>query len=234
MASNLRLTVEEVLELMSDLRGESSTNTDAVRIRAVSRANQDFARRKFWSFYLLPAQTQVGDATNNYTIGDATNPYRLKGLAELFVGATADTYKTYEYERHTIVSPNKFKNLYNQNNAARLVYEWFDSANDNWKIHINPAPAATDTITYSFYWEPPELTATSDEIVCPDIRILALLALADIYAGEDEADLALDSKQEAEQLISEQFSIDNAPHVNQLYQMYATESSPNTNGIGNY
>ena len=66
------------------------------------------------------------------------------------------------------------------------------------------------------------------------LAILSLLALAEIFEGEDERDLAIEKKQEAEQMIAECIGIENAPAVNQLYQMYATESSPNTNGIGNY
>lgn len=234
MATSTQETVEDVLEIISDLRGESSTNTDAVRIRAISRANKDFARRRFWRFYRLDNQTSVGDATNDYTIGDATNPMRVKGLTEVFVSATADTYKTLESERYTIVDYNKFKNLYNQNNSAKLVYEWFDAANDDWKMHINPAPAATDTITYSFYWEPPAKTATTDEVICPNKKILALLALADIYAGEDEDDKAIDVKNEAEMLIGEMVGIENAPAVNQLYQMDSTENTVEAQGIGTY
>lgn len=234
MATQLQATVEDVLEIVSDLRGESSTNTDAVRIRSVSRANLDFARRMLWRFYRLDNQTSVGDATNDYTIGDATNPMRMKGLTEVFVSATADTYKTLESERYTIVDYNQFKNLYNQNNTARLVYEWFDAANDAWKMHINPAPAATDTITYSFYWEPPEKTATTDSVLCPNIKIVALLALAEILESEDEKDAALDAKNEAEMLINEVVGKENSPAVNQLYQMDSTENRTEAQGIGNY
>ena len=234
MSTNIALTVEDILEIVSDLRGESSTNTDAVRIRAVSRANQDFARRAFWRFYRLDSATQVGDATRDYTIGDATNPYRPKGLCELFVATTGDDHTTYEFERHAIVDVNKYKNLFNQNNAAKLVYEWFDAANDAWKVKINPAPAATETITYSYYWDPPEKTATTDEVICPQPKILALLTLAEIYEGEDEGDLASEKKYEAEQRITECISVENAPAVNQLYTMPPTESTSYKHGIGNY
>ena len=234
MATNLKITVSSVLELISDLRGESSTNSDANRIRAVSRANQDFAKRKFWKFYLKPDQTTVGSAVNDYTIGSSTYPMRYKGLTEVFVDLTANTNKTEETDRYTIVDFNKFKNLYNRNNSAELVYEWFDAANDAWKMHINPAPAATETITYSYYWEPPTLTLTTEYVICPNIRIVALLALAEIYDGEDESDLANEKKQEAEQLIAEIVGLDNAPAVNQLYQVYPNESSSSEHGIGTY
>ena len=232
--TNIRTLVSDVLEIISDLRGESSTNTDANRIRAVSRANQDFAKRKFWKFYLKPDQTQVGDATNDYTIGSATYPMRFKGLTEVFVAKTTDTVKTLESMRHTIIDFNTYKNLYNQSNSVQIVYEWFDSANDLWKMHINPAPAATDTITYSFYWEPPEITLASEYVICPNTRIIAYLALAEIYDGEDEGDLADKRRIEAEQLIAEVIGQDNAPAVNQLITMYPIESATTSTGIGTY
>lgn len=234
MATNLAPTVNDVLQVMSDLRGESSTNTDAIRIRAVSRANQDFARRQLWRFYRLDDQTQVGDGTKNYTIGSSTYPMRLKGLTEVFVATTTDTDKTTEADRYQIVDFNTYKNLFNQDNSSRICYEWFDAANDLWKLHINPAPAATETITYTYYWEPPAKTLTTDEVVCPNIQILARLALAYIYEGEDEQDMALNLKNEAEQLITEVMGRDNAPAVNQLYTMDAVENSTITNGIGTY
>ncbi len=234
MATNLALTVNDVLQIISDLRGESATNTDAIRIRTVSRANQDFARRMFWRFYRLDDQTMVGDATKNYTIGSTTYPMRMKGLTEAFVATTTSSDKTTETDRYTICDYNKYKNLFNQNNDSRIVYEWFDAANDLWKMHINPAPAATETITYSYYWEPPTKTATTDEIICPDIKILALLALAEIYESEDERDLAKETKNEAEQLILECISKENSPAVNQLYTMDATENSTSVQGIGTY
>ena len=232
--SNIRALVSDVLEIISDLRGESSTNTDANRIRAVSRANQDFARRKFWKFYLKPDQTTVGSAVNDYTIGSATYPMRFKGLTEVFVAKTSDTVKTLESMRHTIIDFNTYKNLYNQSNSVQIVYEWFDSANDLWKMHINPAPAATDTITYSFYWEPPEITLASEYVICPNTRIIAYLALAEIYDGEDEGDLADKRRIEAEQLIAEVIGQDNAPAVNQLITMYPIESATTSTGIGTY
>jgi len=232
--TNIRTLVSDVLEIISDLRGESSTNTDANRIRAVSRANQDFARRKFWKFYLKPDQTTVGSAVNDYTIGSSTYPMRFKGLTEVFVAKTSDTVKTLESMRHTIIDFNTYKNLYNQSNSVQIVYEWFDSANDLWKMHINPAPAATDTITYSFYWEPPEITLASEYVICPNTRIIAYLALAEIYDGEDEGDLADKRRIEAEQLIAEVIGQDNAPAVNQLITMYPIESATTSTGIGTY
>ena len=235
MGSNLQATVGDVLQIVSDLRGESSTNSDATRIRAVSRANQDFARRMFWRFYRLNNQTIVGTAANDYTIGGsavATYPMRMKGLSEVFVAKTADTYKTYNSERCAIVDYNTYKNLFNQNNSAPIVYEWFDAANDIWKMHINPAPATTDTVTYSYYWEPPTKTLTTDKVICPNVIILALLALGEIYKSEDERDLSLEVKNEAEQLISECVGKENSPAVNQTYSMGAVENATQPKGIG--
>jgi hypothetical protein len=230
MSTNLQPTVNDVLQIISDLRGESSINSDASRIRAVSRANQDFSRRMFWRFYRIDNQSQVGTGANSYTIGSATYPMRMKGLTELFVAKTSDTNKTQESMRYKIVDFNTFKTLYNTSNSEQMVYEWFDSANDLWKAYINPAPAATDTITYTFYWEAPAKTATSDEVICPNLKIIANLALAEIYEGEDERDLSKEYKNEAEQMIAEFIGKENSPAVNQTF---AVQSNV-TKGIGNY
>jgi len=229
MASNQQDTIQNVLQIISDLRGESSTNTDAIRLRAVSRANLDFARRIYWRAYRLDNQTKVGSAVNSYQIDSTTNPMRMKGLTEVFVAKTSDTDKTQEGMRYKIVDYNAYKELYNADNSDRLVYEWFDAANDIWKMYINPAVKATETITYSYYWEPPTKTLTTDKVMCPNMRIIALLALAEIYESEDEAEMAVDKKNEAEQLISECVSKENSPAVNQIYTIGVEDS-----GIGTY
>jgi len=231
MATNINTLVSTVLQTISDLRGESSTNTDASRIRAVSRANQDFALRKFWKFYLLKDQSVAGSGVNDYTVGSATEPMRPKGLCEVFVsnGSTQE-----EDERRGIVDFNVYKNLYNRNNTTDMVYEWYDKANDLWKMHINPAPAATDTIYYSYYWQPPTRTLTTEYCLCPNPRIISLLALADIYAGEDEGDNSKECKNEAEMLIAEMIAVDNTPAQNQIYAMGAIENSISAHGIGSY
>jgi len=234
MGTNTKTTVLDILQQISDLRGESSTNTDANRIRFVSRAERDFARRFLWRIFLLPNQTTVGTAVNDYTIGSATYPFRVKGLMEVFVDTTGDSDVTQESCRYQIVDYATYKNLYNRNNAERLVYEWYDVANDLWKMHINPAPEATETITYSFFWEPPTRTLTTDAVVCPNPKILALLAAADLYDSEDELQKAQLYKNEAEQLISELQSLEVMPAVNQLYSMGAIESSVSEHGLGNY
>jgi hypothetical protein len=225
--TNINILVSSVLQIISDLRGESSTNTDASRIRAVSRSNRDFALRRLWKFYLYPNQTMVGSGVNDYTIGSATYPMRYKGLMEVFVDSGATTQEAYRYG---IVDFSTYKEKYNSDNADHLVYEWFDKANDLWKIHINPAPAATDTITYSYYWEPPTLTATTDYCVCPNPKIIALLASAEIHEAEDERDIAKEEKNEAEQLIAEIIGQDNMPNQNELYAMGTLAGA----GFGNY
>jgi len=227
MATNINVLVSTILQIISDLRGESSVNTDAMRIRAVSRANKDFALRRNWRFYLYPNQTMVGSGVNDYTIGSATYPMRYKGLSEVFVDSGATTQEAYRY---AIVDYHSYKEKYNADNAEKIVYEWYDKANDLWKIHINPKPAATETITYTYFWEPPTLTATNEYCVCPNPKIIALMASAEIHESEDERDTAKDEKNEAEQLIAEVIGEENTPNQNQLYAM----GSLSKHGIGNY
>jgi len=97
-------------------------------------------------------------------------------------------------------------------------------------MHINPAPEAGDTITYSYYWEPPTIATTAAEVICPDINIIARLALKEIYEGEDEQDLADKQGNIAEQMIVEHIGKDNIPAVGQFYTMNPIEGY----GIGNY
>jgi len=223
--SDIKHTVNDVLTIISDLRGESTVNTDAARIRAVSRANKDFAKRAFWRFYRR-ATTVAGDGGNDYTIGDATYPCRFKGLSEVFVGGTT------EDKRYAIVDYNRFKEIYNSNNNYRMVYEMYDEANDTIEMYINPV--TSETIYYTYYWTAPTLTLTTDAVICPNNRIIALLALADLLEGEEETNKARAYKEEAEQLISEVTGINDAPAVNQIYQMGAIENSTRDRGIGNY
>ena len=227
MTTNITNTVSTILQIISDLRGESSVNTDASRIRAVSRCNKDFALRKLWKFYLLPNQTLAGSGVNDYSINVTGYPMRQKGLTEVFVDSGATTQEAYRYD---ILDFHNYKERYNADNATKIVYEWYDKANDVWKMHINPAPAATDTITYSFFWEPGTLTATTDVCVCPNPKIITLMASAEIHESEDERDTAKDEKNEAEQLIAEVIGNDNMPNINELYSMGKTESG----GFGTY
>lgn len=229
MATLSSETVQNVLEAISDLRGESTVNTDSSRIRAVSKMERSFAKRMFWRTHLLKDQTQNGDgSTSIFTIGSATFPFRMKGLEEVFVGGTT------EDKRHSVVDFNRFKNLYNNDNSAKIVYEYYDSANDLWKMKVNPVPANGDVITYSYFYEPPKRTLTTDIVVCPNMDIIIRGALADIYESEDETQKALLLKQEVEQLIEELMGIENAPAVNQLYSVASSINSIKNHGIGNY
>lgn len=214
--------------MISDYRGESTVNTDAIRVRAVTRQEQSIAGRRFWEMYRLPDQTVAGSGVNDYTVGSASYPMRPKGLSEVFVGGTLES------NRYQIIDFNKYKNLYNRNNADQIVYTWYDVANDLWKMHINPAPAATDTITYTYYWIPPTRTAASDAVTFIDDEALARLALSEIYEGEEEDDKAIAQKSLAEQIISEAIGIENSPAINQTYSFGAVENSIKNQGYGSY
>jgi len=228
MATNTQGTVLNVLQIISDLRGESSVNSNSDRIRAVSRANRDFALRRFWRTHYLKDQTISSSGTGDETIGSTLYPMRMKGLSEVFIGGTT------EDKRYPVVDFNAYKLLVNGNSAERICYEWYDKTNDFWKVHINPTPTAAQTIYYSYFWEPPTLTLTTDIVVCPALKVIALIALGDIYLGEDETQKALLSKQDAEQIISELEGIESAPAENQTYQMQSAENLPRFRGIGTY
>ncbi len=228
MASETKHLVSDILEIISDLRGETQTNTDSKRIRAISRANKDFAKRRFWSTHHLDDQEVVGDGGSNYVIGSAAYPMRLKGLFDVRVGGTG------EDKRFDIVDINTYRARVAANASDRVCYVWFDAVNDAWKVHVNATPSASETIYYSYYWEPPKLTQASDSLVCPDPKIIARLSLGDIYEGEDEPDKSTDNKEQAEQLITELEGVDEAPGINQLIQMGAIENAGKSRGIGSY
>ena len=223
MASRTKWLVSDILQIMSDLRGESVVNSDSKRVRAVSSAAFDFSNRRFWKTHLLADQSMAGDTTSNYTIGSATYPMRLNGLSDIRVGGTDEAY------RYSVVDESTYK-LKVSESSAPVAYTWFDAANDVWKVHINASPAATDTIYYSFYWVSPALTATTSTLVCPNPKIIANLALGDIYEGEDETEKAVVAKNEAEQLINELTGQDNQPAVNQVI----TQGNVIRRGIGTY
>lgn len=197
MATLMVTTVGDILETISDLRGESSTNTDAVRIRAVSRAEQEVASRKMFSEHLLQEQALTGTATNSYTIGTSVYPMRKRGLVTVYVGDTLESSK------YTIVDQKDYREMFNANNAAKIAYEYYDTANDLWKVYINPAPETDAAIKYSYYYLPPTRTSTTNSVISPNSDIVARLALAYILEGEEEYDLADSYKNESEQMISE-------------------------------
>lgn len=228
MATLNKGLVSDILQMISDYRGESSVNSDAQRVRAISRQEQSIAGRRFWNLYLLANQTTTGSGVNDYTIGSSTYPMRQKGLSEVFVGGTLES------DRYQIVDYHRYKNLYNNNNAEKIVYTWYDVANDLWKMHINPIPTASETITYSYFWIPPVRTASTDAVTFIDDEALARLALSEIYEGEEEDDKAIAQKSLAEQILSEAVGVENAPSVNQTYSMGAIENSITSRGYGSY
>lgn len=226
MATLNTQTVLEILQLMSDLRGESSTNSDASRIRAVSNAEQDLAKRRFFRIHLVKDQSVgTGDGTtSSFTVGSATYPMRPKGLMEVFVGGTT------EDKRRTVVDFSQYKELVNRNANTPIAYEWYDQENDLWKVKINPVPASGDAITASWYFIPPKRTSTSDNVVVIDKYVIAYLALADIYHGEDELQLEQLARQEAETRYEDIQGQEITPAVNQTYQM----ASSVKRGFGTY
>lgn len=226
MSTLAKYLVSDILQIISDLRGESSVNTDSDRIRAISRAEQDLAKRQFFRIHLVKDQSiGTGDgSTSTFTIGTTTYPMRNKGLMEVFVGGTT------EDKRREVVDFAQYKELYNSNGSANIAYEYYDQANDAWKVKINPVPANNDAITGSWYYIPPTRTATSDGVVTSDPYIIAYLALGDIYHGEDELQSEQLARQEAENRIAEMIGNENSPAINQTYQM-----QPGTRkGIGTY
>lgn len=230
--SNIKYTVQDILQGIADIRGEATLDTSAFRIRCVSNAEKDFHSRKLWSFLLLPNQTQVGSDVADYTLGTASYLYRMKGLDEVYVTTTGETPN--ESNKYSIVDFNEYKRRYSQNNAEQMVYEWYDVANDLWKMHINPAPTSLQTITYSFYWEAPIRTQTTDPVICSDKRLLSCLAAGLVFDSEDEKENAVTYKTEGEQRITTMMGLDNSPSKNQLYSFGAIENNPRPRGIGSY
>lgn len=230
MATLSIYTISDILQIVSDLRGESSVNTDAKRIRAVSRSEQSLARRRFFRIHLVKNQTiGTGDAsTTDFTIGSATYPMRMKGLAEIFVGGTT------EDKRVTVVDFTQYKNGVNQNANARLAYEYLDQANNLWKVRINPVPGDGDAITGSWFYLPPTKTLTTETVVCEDPYIIAYLACADIYQGEDEKQSRQLALKDAEDRIVSLMGVEEAPAVGQLYQVAPIESTIRQRGLGTY
>lgn len=227
MATQTADTVANILQAVSDYRGESTADTSATRIRSLTRAEQQFANRRLWKVHLRRNITTTGDGTGDYTIGSASFPMKQKGLMELFVNGTT------EDKRYKVVDYAQFQNLFNRDNSSQIAYEWYDQANDVWKVHINPVVATGITITYSYFYQPPKRTLSTDVVVCPDMMLMIRLTLADVYEGEDEDKFQV-NLQLAENIFDELEGTDEMPAVDQLYQVGAIENSIKTQGIGGY
>lgn len=228
--ANTAFLISDVLQIISDLRGEVNVNTDASRIRAVSRAERDFAKRRFYRMHMVKDQS-IGtgdDSTADFTIGTSDYPMRMKGLAEVFVGGTT------EDKRRQVVDFVTYKAQISNNASANIAYEYFDQANRLWKVHINPVPSTGDAITASWFYMPPTRTTASEYVVVEDPYIPAYLALGDIYHGEDELQLEQLARSEAEARIQEVSGVEEAPAVNQTYAMGAVENQQRSRGIGTY
>jgi len=226
--SQITETVTNILQQVSDLRGESTINTDALRIRGVTAAEQTFAKRQFWSCHLLRDQTTTGDGTNSYEIGSATYPMRLKGLVETFVDGTGES------NRMNLLNFNEYKQWYNSNNSSKMVYEYYDQANDVWKMYLNPAPAVGDTITYSYYYTPPDRTAVGDIVVCPNMDAIVHGTMAYIYESEEETNKMKDSAALTEQVLMELEGLEVIPNIGQAKQMSSGVNPMGIRGLGSY
>jgi len=152
----------------------------------------------------------ITNATNSYTIGSVAYPMRLKGLSEVFVGGQT------EDKRVQVVDYFNYQNLYNQNNSSKLAYEYYDQANDVYKVYINPVPANTDTIYYSYFYMPAKKTLVTEQVVCPNMEYIIKMTMAYIAYSEDEDDKAFNLKKEAEQILGEIEGLETMPAVNQI------------------
>lgn len=220
------ILVSDILQTISDKRGESTTNSNASRIRAVSRAEQDVAGRRFFRTHILPNQTMVGNGTTTYEIGSTTYPMRLKGLTEVYVNGTTDDKK------YQIIDYNAFKNVVTNDIGSRVVYEYYDVVNDKWKMVFPVAFTASDTIYYSYYWQPPTRTTTTDHVITEAPMAVVYLALAEIAEGEGED--SVEFLQKAENYINQLIETEESPAINQYYSIQAAENYPKNRGIGSY
>lgn len=222
--------VSTICQQISDLRGESLSNTSANRIRFISQAEQELAARMFFRIHLVKDQSiGTGDgATSTFTIGSTTYPMRMKGLCEVFAGGTT------EEDRHEIIDFADYKVRYNNNNSAKIAYEYYDQANDLWKVKINPTPATGAAVTASWYFIPPDRTLTTEKVLCENPDIIVHLALAGIYHSEDELQKEQLELKAAEDMVGELIGRENAPAVGQTYSVKATENNSRNRGIGSY
>ncbi len=222
--SSITNTVLEILQSVSDIKGENTTNTDALRIRLVARSVGDFAKRRFWTCHLIRNATATGDGSaSDFEIGSTTYPMRKSGLIELFVGGTS------EGERFTIKPFTEYKNIVNADYYARIAYEYYDQTANKWKVHLNAVPALAETIYYSYFYFPVAVTATSDTVICYDMDFISNLVLAYLYDSEEDPENAAIFRNQAEQIMSDMEGLEDAPAINQIKTMPSIYK-----GIGTY
>lgn len=227
--SSVTNTVQQILEAVSDIKGESSTNVDAIRIRFVARAVNNFANRRFWLIHLKRNSTVTADGVNqDYTIGDSTYTMRKNGLAEVYVGGLT------EDKRYELVDFMKYQNLINQNPTGQYVYEWYDQANDLWKLHLSKLPDNGTTIYYSHFYIPIDVTSTSSTVICYDMDYIISSVLGFVYQSEEDPETAAMYKNEAEQTMKAMEGLEEAPAHNQLKTMSPYQSGTRDRGYGTY
>jgi hypothetical protein len=224
MATLINTVISDVLELISDLRGESTTNTNASRIRAVSRANQTIAKKRLWKFYRKELTVTANGTDQDFTIGSTTYEMRPGGLSEVYVGGITEDCK------YQLIKFEDYKYLITQDASSLLAYEWYDAANDAWKVHLSQIPVTATVIYYTFYFLPPKKTTTAQYVMSPDIDIIARYALAYIYEGEDE-DKYQTELQMAEAMMAKYESDDDAIPKGQQVTFGVSNS---VGGIGTY
>jgi len=178
--SLINIPASDVLQLVSDLRGEATVNTDASRIRAVSRANQTIAKKRLWKFYRKDLTVTANGTDQDFEIGSATYEMGPGRLSEVYVDGVANTNK---YE---LVDPNEYRSLVSVDSTVKIAYEWYDVANNKWKVRLSQTPDNGTVVYYTFYYLPPAITTTAGVVLAPDIDIPARYALAYILQGEDE------------------------------------------------
>lgn len=223
MATLFTETVQVILDTISDYRGETTTNTDAKRIRAISRAEKAIAKRSPWTLFFYADKTSTTTGASAYVIGDTSYPFRNKGLAEVFVDSTDDS------DRYQVILEQDFKNEYSNDSAKKVCYVTYVPSSDAWYMNLSPTPETGLTITYSYYWIPPKRTSVSDTVYCVDMEALARSALAEIYDSEDEGDLAAIERNKVENILASEIGVEEGTYPGQTMVMMGSNQ-----GLGTY
>lgn len=220
----INIPVSDVLQLVSDLRGEASVNSDASRIRAVSRANQTIAKKRLWKFYRKDLTVTANGTDQDFEIGNTTYEMGPGRLSEVYVGGIANE------NRYELVDPSDYRYRMSINSADKIAFEWYDIANNKWKVRLSQIPDNGTVIYYTFYYLPPALTLTTNSVISPDIDIPARYALAYILQGEDE-DTYQTELQVAEAMLQKYEQDDDAIPKGQLKTFGVSDS---ISGYGTY